>query len=205
MSSKYDLIIVYVHSATGRIIKIEDYFSKRTKPIINKSTKFFVIRKSKISIASGKEVHNYGYTWSEGFYEIFDSLTDQQEKEITLEKTKLEVLEELWLDILATIENYQANYFFNPLVEEQIAVDKEEGLKIATEFSDNLSIFLPKNKHDIEIQHRLSIEGYHELCKRCYIMFCDLSKKIQESIDPVETFKIARRFYFHPIFEQTVV
>lgn len=203
MSSKYDLVIIYIHKPSGRIIKIDDYYAGRTVPIFNTNTTFVVHRKSRINIDPEKELYNYGHVWSAGVYIIPDMITAKRIREIELEKIRLDVLEDLWLDVAATIENYRAMYSLNPLIEQLRARDRNTALEINGNYPITVPSFSTKTFEEQDIQDRLTTEGLDELCKRCYIMYSDLANKIKKSETPYETFKQARRSYFYPIFEQT--
>ena len=203
MSSKYDLVIIYIHKPSGRIIKINDYYVNQTIPIFNTNTFFVVYRKSKIRIDPTKQLYNYGYAWSSGVFVIPDLITNKRIKEIKLEEVRLDTIEELWLDILTTIENYKATYSLNPLIEQIRKHDRNSALEINGNFPIIVPLYAQKTFEEQDIQDRLTTEGLDELCKRCYIMYADLANKIKESETPYETFKQARRSYFYPIFEQT--
>lgn len=201
--SKYDLVIVYIHRPSGRIVKIDDYYPTYTIPMFNTYTDFTISRKSKITISPEKELYNYGYSWSAGVYAIPDMITQKRIKEIRLEKDKLDVLEELWVDILTGIENYKATYFLNPLIRQLQDTDRASALALNGNYPITVPSFSVKTFKEQDIQEKLTAEGLDELCKRCYIMYAEIGNKIKESENPYETFKQARRSYFYPIFEQT--
>jgi len=203
ISSKYDLVIIYNHKASRRIVKIDDYFPNYTTPIFNTHTEFFVSRRSKIIIDPTKELYNYGYSWSDGVFNIPDTITNKRIKEIELEKDKLDVLEELWLDILTGIEGYKAAYFLNPLIRQIKDTDKLSAIELKLNHPNLVPAFSAKTFEEVDMEDQLTTKGLDELCKRCYIMYSDLANKIKESETPYETFKQARRSYFYPIFEQT--
>jgi hypothetical protein len=203
MSSKYDLVIIYIHKASGRIIKIDDYYKNQTLPIFTPNSIFVIYRKSKLNIDADKNLYNYSYVWTSGVYYIPDMITDKRIKEIELEKLKIDAIEELWLDILTSIEQYKATNLFNPLIEKISSTNRNAALDITVNFSRTIPLFCPKSFEEQDIKDKLTKEGFDELCKRCYIMFTEISNKIQESENPYETFKQARRSYFYPIFEQT--
>lgn len=201
--SKYDLVIVYIHRPSERIVKIDDYYPTHTTPVFNTNTYFTISRKSKITVSSEKEVYNYGYSWSAGVFAIPDMITKKRIEEIKLEKDKLDVLEELWLDILVSIENYKATYFLNPLIRQLRDTDRDAALALNGNYPITVPSFSVKTFKEQDIQDQLTAEGLDELCKRCYIMYAEIGNKIKESENPYETFKQARRRYFYPLFEQT--
>ena len=203
MLSKYDLIIIYIHRQSARIIKIDDYHKNQTLPIFTPNSMFVIYRKSKLNIDPDKHLYNYGYVWTSGVYYIPDMITEKRIKEIELEKIKIDVIEELWLDVITSIEQYKATNLFNPLIEKISNTDRNAALDINVNFPTTVPVYGPKTLEEQDIKDKLTKEGLDELCKRCYIMFAEISNKIKESENPHETFKQARRSYFYPIFEQT--
>lgn len=204
MSSKYDLVIVYIHRKSGRIVKIDDYIEDVTQPIFTSETSFLIYRKSKIKIAEGKKLYNYGYTWSAGVYYIPDMITEKRLKEIELENARIDAIEELWFDILVTVKTYKALNFFNPYVGHLKNNHKDEAFKLTTQFGNRPNkLFGPSDLESTAIKDQLIQDGLDELYRRSYIMYSEIARKINQSEEPYEELKQARRSYFNPVFEQT--
>jgi DNA-directed RNA polymerase subunit L len=200
ISSKYDLIVIYFYKGfNNRVIKIDDYIINQTVPIISPKSKFVVTRKSKFVLDTNKELYNYGYR-PEGVYIIDEPATENQIAAIELEKIKLNILEDAWMDIITTIEQYKSSYLFNPLIEHLIKTDRDLALNLSLQHPIDPNSYIEKTINEIDIQEKLTKEGIDELSKRCYTMFCEIYKKIQESDTPVKTFESIRNFYWHPNF-----